>query len=116
MFSERSVRVSDRGEKTVVIFLTCGRMLLAATGEKKLLVNDKITACAKEICRLGVVCKVSNREILSGETFCLPEILLSILNFVLRVTYCFLHTADWPTTDVLGMYCYFPIIWLVNFV
>ena len=53
---------------------------------------------------------------LSGETFCLPEILLSILNFVLRVTYCFLHTAEWPTTDVLGMYCYFPIIWLVNFV
>ena len=73
VFSERSVRVSDRGEKTVVIFLTCGRMLLAATGAKKLLVNDKITACAKEICRLGVVCKVSNREILSGETFCLPE-------------------------------------------
>ena len=49
-------------------------------------------------------------ETLSGETFCLPEILLSILNFVLRVTYCFLHTADWPTTNALGMYCYFPII------
>ena len=83
---------------------------------RKLLVDDKITAHVNEICLMGVVCKVSNRKTLSGETFCVPEILLSILNFVLRVTYCFLHTADWPTTDVLGMYCYFPIIWLVNFV
>ena len=66
---------------------------------RKLLVDDKITAHVKEICLMGVVCKVSNRKTLSGETFCVPEILLSILNFVLRVTYC-----------------YFPIIWLVNFV
>ena len=83
---------------------------------RKLLVDDEITARVKKICLMGVVCKVSNRRTLSGETFCLPEILLSILNFVLGVTYCFLHTADWPTTDVLGMYCYFPINWLVNFV
>ena len=41
----------------------------AATGAKKLLVDDKITACAKEICLLGVVCKVSNRKTLPGETF-----------------------------------------------
>ena len=32
----------------------------AAIGAKKLLVDDKITLCVKEICLLGVVCKVSN--------------------------------------------------------
>ena len=70
------------------------RMLLqsAAVGLKKLLVDDKITACVKEICLLGVVCKVLNRKTLSVETFCFPEKrLLSILNFVLRVTYCFFY-------------------------
>ena len=62
----------------------------AATGAKKFLVHNKITAFAKEIVLLGVVCKVSNRKTLSGETFCFPEKRLpSILNFVLRVTYCF---------------------------
>ena len=76
----------------------------------------KITAGVKEICVLGVVCKVSNRKTLSGETFCFPETrLLSILNFVLRVTYCFLPATDWPTTNLLGMYCYFPVFRLVNF-
>ena len=64
-------------------------------GAKKFLVHDKITACAKEIVLLGVVCKVSNRKTLSGETFCFPEKRLpSILNFVLRVTYCF-FTGCW---------------------
>ena len=59
----------------VVIFLTCGRMLLrsVAIGEKKLLVDDKITACVKEIYLLGVVYKVLNRKTLSGETYCFPE-------------------------------------------
>ena len=46
--------MSDGGEKalTIVILLTCGRMLLesGAIVAKKLLVNDKITACVKEIC------------------------------------------------------------------
>ena len=55
----------------------------AAIGAKKLLVDDQ------EICLLGVVCNVSSRKTLSGETFCFPEKrLLSILYFVLRVT-CF---------------------------
>ena len=33
--------------------------------------------------------------------------------------YCcffFSPAADWPTTNFLGMYCYFPVIRLVNFV
>ena len=52
----------------------------ATLGAKKLLVDDK------EICVLDVVCKVS-----SGEAFCFSEKrLLSILHFVLRVTYCLL--------------------------
>ena len=37
---------------------------------KKLRVDDKIIAFVKEICLLGVVCKVLNRKTLSGETFC----------------------------------------------
>ena len=39
---------------------------------KKLLVNDKIKACVKQICllQLGVICKVSNRKTMSRETFC----------------------------------------------
>ena len=42
----------------------------AAVVAKKLLwVEDKITALSKK-CLLGVVCKVLNRKILSGETFC----------------------------------------------
>ena len=79
-----------------------------AIGAKKLLVDDE------EICLLDVVCKVS-----SGETFCFPEKrLLSILHFVLRVTYCFfvLRGADWPTHNFLGMYCYITVIRLVNVV
>ena len=28
---------------------------------KKLLVDDKITACDRQICLLGIICKVSNR-------------------------------------------------------
>ena len=74
----------------------------------------------KEICVLGVACKVSSRKTLSGETFCFPEKrLLSILHFVLRVTYCFFffsRGADWPTHNFLGMYCYITVIRLVNYV
>ena len=51
----------------------------AAMVAKKLLVDDKITACFKQICLLGVICKVSNRKALSGETFFfLEKNLLSI--------------------------------------
>ena len=28
----------------------------------------------------------------------------------------FLQAADWPINSFLGMYCYFPVIRLVNFV
>ena len=52
---------------------------------KKLLADDKIQACAKEICLLGVVCKVLKRRTLFGETFCFPEKrLLSILMFYFK--------------------------------
>ena len=66
-------------------------MQSAAIGAKKLLVDDKITACVKEIDLLGVVRKVLNRKTLSGETFCFPE--KSLL----------LQAADWPTTNFLGV-------------
>ena len=47
----------------------------AAMVVKKLNVDDKITACVKQILvyLLGVICKVSDRETLSDETFCFPE-------------------------------------------
>ena len=57
--------------------------------EKKLLVNDKITACVNQICPLGVICKNSNRKILSGETFCFLERLLSIFRFFPELTSVF---------------------------
>ena len=41
-------------------------------------------------CLLDVVCKVSNRMMLSGETFSfLKNVCYQYVNFVLRVTYCF---------------------------
>ena len=43
---------------------------------KKLLVDDKKTACAKNKCLLGVICKDSNRKTFSGETFCFLENLI----------------------------------------
>ena len=73
----------------------------AAIGAKKLLVDDQ------EICLLGVVCNVSSRKTLSGETFCFPKKrLLSILHFVPRVTcffFLFLQGANWLTHIFLGM-------------
>ena len=48
----------------------------------KLLADDKITACVKQICLLGVICKVLNRKTFFGQTFCfLEKSLLSIFKF-----------------------------------
>ena len=53
-----------------------------AMAAKKLLVDGKVSACVKQICLLGVACKVSNTKTLSGETFCfLEKRLLSIFKF-----------------------------------
>ena len=57
---------------------------------KKLLLEDDITACVKQICLLAVICKVSNRKTLSGEIFCfLGKVCCEYLNCVLRITSCF---------------------------
>ena len=49
---------------------------------KRLLLDDQITPCVKQICHLGVICKVSNRKALFGETFCfLEKRSLSIFKF-----------------------------------
>ena len=57
---------------------------IAIVAKKLLVGRNKKTACVKEICLLGVVCKVSNgKKTLFGETFCFTEkLLLSILNLV----------------------------------
>ena len=83
---------------------------------KKLLVDDKITASVKQICLLGVICKVAN--ITSGEKFCfLEKHLLPIFEFCASSNILvFLRAADWLTTNFLGMYCYIHIISLINFV
>ena len=52
---------------------------------KKLLAIDKIQAFVKQICLLGVICKVFDRKILSNEKFCfLWDLCYHYLNFMLR--------------------------------
>ena len=55
---------------------------------------------------------------MSGETFCFLENgLLSIFQLCTSSNLLFfVRAADRPTTNSLGMYCYFPVIRLVNFV
>ena len=55
---------------------------------------------------------------MSGETFCFLENgLLSIFQLCASSNLLFfVRAADRPTTNFLGMYCYFPVIRLVNFV
>ena len=55
---------------------------------------------------------------MSGETFCFLENgLLSIFQLCASSNLLFfVRAADRPTTNSLGMYCYFPVIRLVNFV
>ena len=54
------------------MFLTEGRMLLQSVVmlTTKFLLDDKITACVKQTCLLGVICKVSDRKTLTNEKFC----------------------------------------------
>ena len=59
----------------------------AATVAKKSLVGDRITACVKQICLLGVTCKVSNRKTLVKHFAFLKNVCYQYLNFVLRGTY-----------------------------
>jgi len=62
---------------------------------KKLLVDDQVTPCVKQICHLGVICKVSNRKTLFGETFCvLAKRSLSIFKFCASSNLFFLRAAD----------------------
>ena len=146
---------------------------------KKLLAIDKIQAFVKQICLLGVICKVFDRKILSNENFCfLWDLCYHYLNFLLRAIinkdlqivskmcapdqwteikgkrvirrsqsstsqtfydlfthiqlssgkftflasnvrfyiFFFVRAADWPTISFLGIYCYFSVFRLVNFV
>ena len=42
----------------------------AAMRATKFLVYNKITACVKQICVLGVICRVLDRKTLSNENVC----------------------------------------------
>ena len=61
---------------------------------KKLLLNDKITACVKQICVLGVICKV---------------FFLSVFKFCALSNLLFLRAADWPTTNLKQSHCKNPL-------
>ena len=64
----------------------------AAMVAKKLLVDDKIAACVKQMHLLGVMCKVSNIKTLSGETFhFLKKCLLSIFKSCASSTLLFCY-------------------------
>ena len=66
--------------------------------------RKKITACVKQLCLWGVICKVSIRKTSSGETFCFLEkhlLFLHVLKPVLRVTYCLL-TSCWLAYEQLS--------------
>ena len=59
---------------------------------KKLLADEKNNSlCQTNICLWGVICKVSIRKTLSGETFCFLE--KYVFKPVLRVTYCLLTSC-----------------------
>ena len=72
---------------TLDTILTWGLMLLQSTALvamkllNELLVDDKITACVRQICLVAVICKVWKRKTLSGGTFCFEKRLLSIFQF-----------------------------------
>ena len=61
---------------------------------KKLLIDDKITASVKQICPLGIICKVLDRKTLSNEKFSfLGNVCYQYLNFVFQVTHYFLMSC-----------------------
>ena len=74
---------------------------------KRLLVDDKITACVKGIC------KVLNRKALSGLSLVKHFAFLKISKFCAssNLLFFFLRAADWPTTNFLEMllFSYNPI-------
>ena len=67
------------------MLLQCGAMVV-----KKLLVDYKITASIRQICLLGVICKVSNRKI----TFAIKFQFSALSNLLL---YCELLIGPQPT-------------------
>ena len=82
-------------EKSVIYFGLDVACLLqsAAMVAKKLLVDDKTTACFKQICCYMLS---SEGKTLSGETFCfLENVCHQYLNFVLQVTSLLFFTSCW---------------------
>ena len=74
---------------------------------KKLLVDDKITACVKQIRLVGVIWKVSNKNyyLVKVKHFAfLKNVCYQYFNFVLQVTYCFFYEQLIGPRNFLGMY------------
>ena len=102
-------------EKSVIYFRLDVSCLLqsAAMVAKKLLVDDKITACFKQIC--CYMLSSGEKNIIWWNILLSWKRLLSIFKFRASSNLSiFLRAADWPTTNFLGMYCYFPVIRLVT--
>ena len=101
-------------EKSVIYFGLDIACLLqnAAIVAKKLLVDDKTTACFKQICYYML--SPEGKNIIWWNILLSWKRLLSIFKFRASSNLSiFLRAADWPTTNFLGMYCYFPVIRLV---
>ena len=105
-------------EKSVIYFRLDVSCLLqsAAMVAKKLLVDDKIAACFKQICCCMLLCKFRSEKHIWWNILLSWKRLLSILKFRAssNLSVSFFRAADWPTTNFLGMYCYFPVIRLVT--
>ena len=95
VFSKRFVRLSDRGENVNVscnFDLRWNFIAKHGNGREEIACRWKQkTACqTKQICLVGVVCKVSNRKTSSGEIFCfLGKRLLSIFKLCASSNFLF---------------------------
>ena len=113
MFPERSVRVLTGAKNVNVSYIFDLRSHVQSTAmvAKKLLVDDKIAACVKGIC------KVLNRKTLSGSSPVKHFAFLKISKFCSssNLLVLFYELLIGPQLTFLKC-CYFPAIRLVNFV
>ena len=60
--------------------------------------------------KYGVLCKVSHRKALCGETFCFLEKRLLSIFLCFEWANVLLWASDWLRINFLGMYGYFPLV------
>ena len=103
-------------EKSVIYFGLDVACLLqnAAMVAKKLLVDDKITACFKQTC--CYMLSSEEKNIIWWNILPSSKRLLSIFKFRASSNFFFYELLIGPQpTFLVGMWCYFPVIRLVKF-